>query len=193
MLSRGLSIVIQPDSQLRDTIWGMWLIGERLREQRGERKGELVAKELGISQSYISQLENGVNKPNWELLAGFARLYNCSVDYLVGLTDDPAPRINSGMTAEERGLLEIMRGLSERGRAEAAAMLQTIYEQDQRWQALDMYERFIGALGGEDYLARLADTFDALVRETGSVDAALDRLDALTSEQPAQDSIQHSQ
>jgi transcriptional regulator with XRE-family HTH domain len=171
-------------------------VAERLRERRQAAGIDIKEAALRTKKSYqyIRQLEEGINNPPaWPLLGELAALYECSVDYLLGLTTDPAPRPASGVTAEDRELIDLMQGLSEHGRAEAAAMLQVICEQDQRWQALDMYERFIGALGGEDYLARLADTFDALVRETGSVDAALDRLDTLTSEQSAQNSIQHRQ
>ena len=72
----------------------MWQIGDRIRERR--EKSEISAKDaaenLGISKSYLSMLETGKSKPNWELLGEIASLYQVSADYLLGLIDDPAGR-----------------------------------------------------------------------------------------------------
>lgn len=71
----------------------MWEIGERLRECRKRSKYSVkdAAAKLSISKSYISMLESGDSKPNWELLGGLAHLYQVSADYLLGLVDDPEP------------------------------------------------------------------------------------------------------
>lgn len=67
-------------------------IGKRLRERRnkaGLTLGQVTEYE-GISKSYLSDLERGVNAPNvWELIARLARRYHTTTDYLLGLTDDP--------------------------------------------------------------------------------------------------------
>lgn len=60
-----------------------------------KRKGFSVtsaAGQLNISKSYISMLESGDNKPNWQLLANLAQLYQVSADYLLGIVDDPEGR-----------------------------------------------------------------------------------------------------
>ena len=50
-----------------------------------------------ISAQYLWQLETGVRSPNvWSLLARLARRYRTSADYLLGITDDPAPRNGDG-------------------------------------------------------------------------------------------------
>lgn len=66
-------------------------LGERLRLER-EKKG-LSQEELGqlISavKSTISQYELAKRKPDTDVLQQFANIFNCSVDYLLGRTDNP--------------------------------------------------------------------------------------------------------
>jgi len=51
----------------------------------------LVAKQLRIAQNTLSQYETGDrNIPN-EVLVQLAIFYDTSIDYLLDLTDDPAP------------------------------------------------------------------------------------------------------
>ena len=52
---------------------------------------EQIAQAIGISQRKYSYLETGVQQWPDELLARLARYYRTSVDYLLKLTDDPAP------------------------------------------------------------------------------------------------------
>ena len=50
-----------------------------------------IAGELKIAPNTLSQYETGLrNIPN-EILIKLAVLYNTSIDYLLGLTDNPAP------------------------------------------------------------------------------------------------------
>lgn len=64
--------------------------GEILRYER-DRKG-LSQEELGhlikVAKSTISQYELGKRKPDTDTLLGFANIFNCSVDYLLGRTDN---------------------------------------------------------------------------------------------------------
>ena len=52
---------------------------------------EEIAEAIGITQRKYSYLETG--KQQWpdELLARLAEFYHTSVDYLLGLTDEPRP------------------------------------------------------------------------------------------------------
>lgn len=50
-----------------------------------------VADCLGINRRTYSAYENGVNSMTPETLIKLARLYNTSVDYLLGLTQETAP------------------------------------------------------------------------------------------------------
>ena len=63
--------------------------GERmktLRKARGLTMGEAGAK-LGISQAQISDYENNRRNISSMRLAEFARLYNVSTDYLLGMNE----------------------------------------------------------------------------------------------------------
>ena len=48
-----------------------------------------IAKIIGTSQSYYAQYENGKRVIPLERMVVLAKYYNVSLDYLVGLTDDP--------------------------------------------------------------------------------------------------------
>ena len=60
----------------------------RLRVARKKLKmtQKQVATRLGIYQSSYTQYENAKREPSLEMLARIARVLNCSVDWLLGLT-----------------------------------------------------------------------------------------------------------
>ncbi len=69
------------------------MLGNRIRERR-EHKSLLqkdVANYIGISQQAVARWEKGETEPDSETLVKLAELFECSVDYLVGRTDDPRP------------------------------------------------------------------------------------------------------
>ena len=51
-----------------------------------------VAEELMCDQSLYSKYERGERPLPLEAAVKLAKFYGTSLDYLVGLTDDPAPR-----------------------------------------------------------------------------------------------------
>lgn len=66
---------------------------QRLRNLREDRdlNQTAVARVLHVSQTTYSRYENGtLDIPSASLIA-LARFYGTSVDYLLGLTDQPAP------------------------------------------------------------------------------------------------------
>ncbi len=75
----------------------MVLIGERLydlRKDAGMTQDEL-AELLKISKHSISAYERDKNEPPDSIKIAIARLFNVSVDYLVGLSDIPTPANSS--------------------------------------------------------------------------------------------------
>lgn len=75
----------------------MILIGERLydlRKDAGMTQDEL-AELLKISKHSISAYERDKNEPPDSIKIAIARLFNVSVDYLVGLSDMPTPANSS--------------------------------------------------------------------------------------------------
>jgi len=66
---------------------------ERIRDLRidADLTQEKVAQVLGVKQNTYSQYEIGVSRYPIEALVKLATFYNTSIDYLVGLTDEPKP------------------------------------------------------------------------------------------------------
>ena len=59
-----------------------------MREDRGLTQREL-SKQLHISSSSISAYETGSRLPSIEIVFEFAKFFDVTVDYLLGLTDNP--------------------------------------------------------------------------------------------------------
>lgn len=69
------------------------LTGQRLRALRDKQgcKQEEIAIDMGGSQSIVSSQERGTTAPTAHALYWYAQRYNVSVDYILGLIDEPAP------------------------------------------------------------------------------------------------------
>lgn len=87
----------------------------RIRDLRREQNlsGEKLAKLIGtdVSRHTVSAWENGKNYPNIKTCFRLCEIFNCSMDYLLGRTDDRTPydAIVDKETREkiEQGLLVI--------------------------------------------------------------------------------------
>ena len=66
---------------------------ERIRELREDNdlRQVDVAKLLGMSQTGYSKYETGENDVPTSILIKLASFYHTSVDYILGLTDNPMP------------------------------------------------------------------------------------------------------
>jgi transcriptional regulator with XRE-family HTH domain len=56
--------------------------------EKNHTKPNTIAKEIGISSATCTKWKNGAI-PNGETLLKLAERFNCSVDYLLGRTDEP--------------------------------------------------------------------------------------------------------
>ena len=66
---------------------------ERMRNLREDKdlKQKDIAKMLNVAETTYSDYENGkINMPT-SILIKLAELYNTSIDYLLGMTDNPRP------------------------------------------------------------------------------------------------------
>ena len=77
---------------------------ENLRKIREERKvNQLkIAMDLEISQESISKYETGVSFPSKVILLKLADYFNCSIDFLMGRTDNPKINTDTLSTENER-------------------------------------------------------------------------------------------
>lgn len=62
----------------------------KLKELRleSEKTQAEMATILNISRQVYANYENQINEPSLEMLANIANFFNCSIDYLVGRSDD---------------------------------------------------------------------------------------------------------
>ena len=72
------------------------------RERRLLKKD--VAEGVGITTRAYSYYENGQHCPTMDIVIRFARFYNISTDYLLGLSNDPT--IHDPVYDEESATLE---------------------------------------------------------------------------------------
>jgi len=56
-----------------------------------------IANALGITQRKYSYIETGTQQVTDEILIKLANFHNTSVDYLLGITDDPSPYPRKGI------------------------------------------------------------------------------------------------
>lgn len=61
---------------------------KELREEKGYSM-EKIANYLHVSKSTLSRIENGLREPKQSLLEDYAKFFNVTTDYLLGLTDNP--------------------------------------------------------------------------------------------------------
>ncbi len=71
------------------------LFSERLKYLRKSRMipQKVIAEHLGISVTAYQYYEAGKNEPNIEKLIKLATLFDVSIDYLVGRTENPLMNI----------------------------------------------------------------------------------------------------
>lgn len=77
----------------------------KLRKDAGMSQFEL-AERLGVSQQTISKYEKGTRQPDNATLLKLSEIFNCSVDYLLGRTDDPSPRDETSTVSDLEELLK---------------------------------------------------------------------------------------
>lgn len=102
---------------MREASVGQTVRGERvkrLREKRDLTQGQL-ATYAGITQSYVSYIEREKTaNVGTDALVPIARILETSIDYLVGLTDDPRSPMRApigALTPEEEGLIRDYRAI----------------------------------------------------------------------------------
>ena len=89
-----------------------------------------VAKDLGISSSVLTKWKNGISYPNGEILINIAKYFDCSIDYLVGLSDCPKS-YNHEITSSDIEILKKLHSLPEDSKEEIIHMLDYKYNRFQ--------------------------------------------------------------
>ena len=109
----------------------------RLRELRleSEKKQSDIAEIIGVSRQVYSNYENEINEPSIEILIKLSKFFQCSVDYLIGFSDDfgqiTIQTAGEELTSDEKRLLSTYRKLSTKNRMHVSAYAQIrLEEQD---------------------------------------------------------------
>ena len=86
----------------------------RLKELRSEAEKTQteIATLIGVSRQVYANYENEINQPSIEVLNLLANIYDCSVDFLIGRSDDLGNITNSPtLSSKERELLSIFKAV----------------------------------------------------------------------------------
>lgn len=85
-----------------------------------------LGMQLNVSQKMISAYENGVHQPSIETLKQMSKIFNASVDYIIGNTDIRTPAdklIKDGLTGDEIELLDLFNSLDQNKQKKALGIL----------------------------------------------------------------------
>lgn len=100
----------------------------RIAELRKEKHLNQVGLglKLNVSQKMISSYERGTHQPSVDTLIEMAKIFNVSVDYIIGNSNikTPAEKFSkSGLTQKEIELLDIFRNLNKEKQERAIGIL----------------------------------------------------------------------
>lgn len=70
------------------------IFSSRLRELRGCENQKNFAKTIGLKQTTYSNYESGTREPGLQIVGEVATHFGVSADWLLGLTDGPAPGVS---------------------------------------------------------------------------------------------------
>lgn len=93
---------------------------KKLREQRGWTQAQ-AAEKLGVSSQVVSNYERDYRSPDKETLSRIAKMYHCTLDWLLGLSElseqidniSPTPATDGKVS---RAFLEFPEGINEEER-----------------------------------------------------------------------------
>ena len=85
-----------------------------------------IAKVFNVSQGTYNNWENGKTQPSIEQLISLASLFEVSVDYLIGNTDEYGTiKGNNSISSQERELLKSFRAFSDEEKIALLTILKT--------------------------------------------------------------------
>lgn len=84
------------------------MIGERLKEARKDAglTQEELAQRLHLSLSAVKSYEQNISSPDDEVKVAIAKMFNVSLDYLLGAIDEETPLFNRKVISLPKSLTE---------------------------------------------------------------------------------------
>lgn len=86
-----------------------------------------LAVELGVSKETINQYIRGTIKPRQDMLIKMSEIFGTSIDYILGITDNPIPN-DLTLNNRENNLLNNYRKLSESEKQKVEAYIEGIMD-----------------------------------------------------------------
>ena len=107
---------------------------QRLRELRLERNlsQAKLGKMLGVNQTAIGKYERGDAEPNIKMLFQLSQIFEVSIDYLLGNSDDfgivnvKADKVGSFLNEREKELVDLFRNLDEKHQKAVCEFIKTL-------------------------------------------------------------------
>lgn len=111
----------------------------RLKELRKKRNAtqQEVADMLNITRAAYSNIENGKRDPDTETIVRLAQFFNVSTDYLLGLTDNPAPIPQLQISQQDRTILDEIKSLSPERQKALEIALRILKSEEEEKSALE--------------------------------------------------------
>ena len=102
----------------------------RLKELRcdNDMSQTKLAEKLNLKASAISKYEKGLTQPSIETLEKLAKIYNVTIDYLVGISDIKNPQDKSKITPVEAEFVVKLRKLKFENRIRIDERMNTMIE-----------------------------------------------------------------
>lgn len=151
------------------------ILGKRLKTLRlsKELSQGQIAEYAGISQSTVSDIENGKIAPKTlDALVALAEYHQVSLDYLVGLTDDPAPRqAEAALPASLRAVIDMAVQWPAARQQELYCHAQVLHAA-QRAGNLAEYDRLMGMFAAAEDGPYLVAAIEDLLRAATAGDRA---------------------
>ena len=101
---------------------------KRIAELRKEKHLNQIGLglKLNVSQKMISAYESGVHQPSIDTLIQMSKIFNVSVDYIIGISDIKAPAekfSKEGLSDNEIKLLDIFKDLDREKQLKAIGII----------------------------------------------------------------------
>ena len=145
------------------------ILGERAKELRlqlGMTQADVVnelkrSHNITIRQNHVSNIESGAKYPSLPLLAALAQVYETSVDYLLGVTENPMATRDLEYEARTSGVSgrigQLMARMSDRSRNDLLAIAELLVQREMMNTVL----RKVGELGGDAALHEMIDILES--------------------------------
>lgn len=145
-----------------------WERMEKRRLELGWAQKEAAYK-LRVTEQYVSQWENPKNtkRPSYKMLIKIASVYECSTDYLLGLTEDIRPAPNEELPKGDAEMLNYLASMSDNGKQALREFAKTLYEVNSGQQEYELMANIAASYAGEDEIKQIKVELNLLAPKLG--------------------------